>query len=332
MITKLLPSVNRYPRSLIYVTTRDHGYTVGNYGALLAEHGVGLKVHSYDGLFRRKTLPLTTYILTDFDRLSSTELEAAAAVRARLIDAGAPVLNDPRHYRPRPQMLHHLRQAGLNPLHAWEPAAGQWPDRYPVLLRTIAAHRGPIGDLIHNRQQAQRRLERAIENGHPISNLTFIEFAGEDIPGQGFRKYAAFRIGGRIIRANTVTDAGWIAKQGQVGLTSDAFYAQEREETVQYPREAHMRAIFDALGHDFGRIDYGLIGGKPVIYEINSNPQMHVRLDHPNPDRSITLRTMQNGIVEALAAVSSPRNPRIVSLHGVFRLPNRSLIRRPRRF
>ena len=35
--------------------------------------------------------------------------------------------------------------------------------------------------------------------------------------------------------------------------------------------------MFDLAGVDYGRADFGLVGGRPQIYEINTNPEIKLR-------------------------------------------------------
>src|SRR5690606_12478798 len=120
---------------------------------------------------------------------------------------------------------------------------------------------------------AKGALEAALLAGYPVRDLLFVEYAAETDPETGgFQKHSAFKIGDRIIRANTVNDKSWMAKNGTRGMATPAQYREERLEMDAYPHEEFVRRVFDAAGLDFGRIDFGIVEGRPQAYEVNSNP------------------------------------------------------------
>lgn len=299
--------VNTSVRRLIYVTSHDHAYTFRGMPEQLHERGVFGRVVSYEKLWGCKWLPRGTYVMTDFDRLSPVENEAAGRLHDHLREAGLPVLNNPRHFRPRDSLLKALHAEGLNGFTCCLPAAGEWPQRYPVFLRTVAAHRGALSDLLHDRAAADAALGQAMNQGHPVRDLMFIEYAAEPQPDTGsFQKHAAFRIGGHIVRANTVNDVSWMAKNGSKGVASQAQYDAERAEMVVYPHHDHVMRVFELAGMQFGRLDFGVIAGRPQAYEINTNPTMALLQAHPNAVRSETMGLVISRLAAALADVAQP--------------------------
>ena len=325
------PFVNRGLRRLTYVTTADHGYTFASLIPALAQRGVAARGLSWERLMRSPRAAAGAFVLTDFDRLSPTEHEVAGLIAARLRDAGLPVLNDPRQFRPRHAFLATLRSAGLNTIPVWQPAAAEWPDRFPVLLRTIAAHRGPIGDLIDTADAARSALTQALAQGLTLADLVFVGFAAEPTPDGLWQKHAAFRVGDRIIRANTVNEASWSAKQGTRGAAPAAFYAAELAEMTDYPHAAHVRAVFDHAGMEFGRMDFGIVGGRIETYEINTNPYLPAPRPHPDPARTLTMQVMQDQLADAMAALPPAPGGGYVSLAGLFPRGARWYRWRPRR-
>jgi hypothetical protein len=297
--------VNTSVRQLIYVCSQDHDYTFNDMPQQLRERGVSGRVLSYEKLWGCRWLPRGTYVMSDFDRLSPVENEIAGRLHDHLRRVGLPVLNNPRHFRPRDSLLKALHAEGLNSFTCCLPAAGEWPQRYPVFLRTIAAHRGALSDLLHDRAAADTALARAIDSGCLIRDLIFVEYAAEPQPNTGgFQKHAAFRVGPHIIRANTVNDAGWMAKTGSEGVASAAQYLAEREEMDAYPHHDYVMRMFEFAGLQFGRLDFGIVAGRPQAYEINTNPSMTLTATHPNATRSETMGLVKSRLASALADVT----------------------------
>lgn len=289
---------------LIYVCTRKHMQTVRQIQASIAQADTGSEflIRPYDWLMSQQSLPRAAYILTDFDRLHVWYHEMLGRVRDRLIESGLPVLNDPRLWLPRPAQIRTLRAAGLSDFGCWLPSHGEEPDRFPCFLRTIAAHRGTASPLLHSPDEAREALSIAMAKGRTLSDLMFVEFAGAPVPGETyFSKHAAFRIGDRILRGLTVTEAKWMAKFGTKGLAGDAFYAAELEETRQYPHAEQVRTVFETAGIEYGRVDFSFLEGRMQVYEINLNPSIKFKMEHPNSDRLETMRLQQRQLIDAFS-------------------------------
>ena len=297
---------------IVAVTTERHRATFRALAELLAEFGVRLERWGYPALFSAPSLPRAGYVLTDFDRLHPWQIELAGRLYRRLRGAGLAVLNDPCRFVPRVALLRRLQAAGINRFGVWLPAEGAMPDRFPVFLRTIHAHRGAESAIISDAEAAERALEKALERGRVLSDLAFVEYAAEPEAGSGlFRKHACYRVGDRLFRAATVTEADWVAKNGTVGAASDAHYAADLAEQSDYPHAALMARVFDLAGVQYGRVDFGIVAGQPQIYEVNTNPDIRFSEDHPNADRRTVITMIRAEMLEALAALppSGPGAP-----------------------
>lgn len=304
-----IPRAVKSPRRLIYVTTADHAYTWAGWPPLLAEHGIRMSMESWERLFKRSRVPRATYVLTDFDRLSPSELEEAAHIHGRLMAQGAHVYNDPRQFRPRAHLLKTLHKAGINSFTCHLPASGEWPERFPVFLRTLAGHRGVLSDLLYDTAQCRQALDTAIGQGYLLSDLAFVEFAAEPTASDGtaiYRKFSAFRIGTNIIRANTVHESHWMAKAGTRGLATDEQYRQELDEMTNYPLKSLVKDVFDCSGMAFGRIDFGLANGRHEVYEINTNPYVGLSGEHPNACRRQSLGLLRQQLFLPLEEITPP--------------------------
>ena len=299
------PAFGGAPR-LIYVHTADHAYTFAKLAARLRDTGVAAFRVNAERLLRSDALPRASYILTDFDRMSPTEVEVTGRIHDALRKAGLPVLNDPRRFRPRHALLRSLHRAGLNRFTCHLPALDEVPDRFPVFLRSIAGHRGVISPLLQTAQDCADAVEEAIAAGYALADLVLIEFAAAPLAGTYvYQKHAAFRIGDAILRANTVNDTQWVAKHGTPGSATDAFYAAELAEMSDYPHAEHLMRAFDLAGVGYGRVDFGIVDGAPQIYEINTNPTTAIRIEHDNPDRLQTLQLLQDNLITHLTNFAS---------------------------
>ncbi len=282
----------------------------------LARLGISVTMESWEQLLHATRVPRATYVLTDFDRLAPSELEKAAKIRQHLQANGARVYNDPRTFRPRAQLIKYLFHTGVNSYTCHLPSSGEWPSRFPVFLRTLAAHRGVLGDLLHDDAACRHALDEALQQGYTISDLAFVEFAASPTPPHDhYQKLSAFRIGDHIVRANTVNDSRWMAKAGVRGLATDEQYRQELEEMKDYPLRDFVRQVFDSAGLEFGRLDFGFSNGRHEVYEINTNPFMSLLHQHPNADRSATLKLMNEQLAAAIDASTPPLEEGWIPLH-----------------
>lgn len=263
------------------------------------------RIWSYDTLFRCGKLPAATWIFSDFDRLSPWDLELAAHVYRNLAGRGARVLNDPATALSRFELLKSLRQHGINRFTVWRADEAAAVDRWPVFVRTDAAHRGALTDLIHTPGDLQQAIGKMIAAGHPARDLMIVEYCAQPLREGLFRKHAAFRVGGSIMSTLSVHDSQWTAKYGQHGIAGAELY---REELDNIRHNAHadvlMRA-FEIARLEYGRVDYAIVDGQPQIYEINSNPTIGRALKHPDPNRIESSRVAEQLFTAALRAIDS---------------------------
>lgn len=307
------PHVNSPDMPVVhYVATGQHLYTVRDLPMALEARGAVLRTWPWADMLKADTLPAGLWVLTDFDRLAAWWIEVAAQRAALLRAAGVPVLNDPGRFVHRAAFLRRMHRAGLNSFDCWCPALGEVPDRFPVFLRTILAHRGTLTDPLPDAGAAAAALQDALAAGHLLGNLVFIEYRAAPDAAGIFRKHAAFRVGDRIIPTLTVNDRGWHAKYGTMGAATDAQYAAERAGITASPHAAALRAAFDLAGATYGRADFGLVDGRVEVYEINTNPAVTALREHPNADRLEAARISHDLLAAALVALIRPGPPVIV--------------------
>ncbi|MEQ3625456.1 MAG: hypothetical protein ABNH26_09775 [Celeribacter sp.] len=293
----------------VFVTTRDHREHLKGLVEAATAAGTPVHVAHYWELMRLTRLPRAVYIFCDLDRLSPAWMELAVRMFDRVREAGLPALNDPRGFLPRAGLIRKMRGAGLIDYTCWLPMLDEWPDRFPVFLRTMAAHRGVFGGLIETEEAARETLAQALAAGHVISDLGFIQFQPTERDANGAtRKYAAFRLGDRIIPAPPVSEQNWLAKHGSVAAATDEAYARDLAEFDINPHEAAIRAVFDLAQLEFGRADFGLHEGRVKVFEINTNPTIGLKLTHPNADRNALIDRHGKALVAALKKLT-PDDP-----------------------
>ncbi|HEY3146124.1 MAG TPA: hypothetical protein VGJ75_07225 [Dongiaceae bacterium] len=290
---------------ICFVCTAAHRYTVTKHLPQFA--GVPeFKVWSYDKLFRARSLPRATWVLTDFDRLNFWELELAARHHRNLIGAGQRVLNDPATVAQRFSLLRRLHRAGFNRFNVWSVEAEEWPERYPVFLRTQSAHRGTLTDLIPDRAGLEREIAAALAKGRPRRELMIVEYCAEPVREGLFRKLAMYRVGPTMIANLCVHQSKWIAKDGEKGIAGQELYDDEYRMIDENCHSEELRPAFEIGGIEFGRADFGLVGGRPQVYEINTNPTIVTIRRHPFPIRISASRLFEERLAAALTAIDTP--------------------------
>lgn len=274
----------------------------------------------YDRAFTERRLPRAAYVFTDVDRLAAWDLELAALLYRSLATAGLPVLNDPARVKTRFALLRALHEAGLNDFNAYRIDERVRPARYPVFLRRATGHGKPLSDLLHDWDAVERARDAAVAEGVPEASLLIIEYAAEPVRPGVFRRLALSRIGKQFVPHVCVHDDNWIVKYGRIGSASPELYADERRILCENPHLEPLQRAFEIAGIEYGRADFGLVGGRVQIYEINTNPTLKRGLPHPEAARRENLMQVWDAHLGALRALDpgalsgapvAPRDPRL---------------------
>ncbi|MCK5308685.1 MAG: hypothetical protein KAJ73_08745 [Zetaproteobacteria bacterium] len=298
---------------MIYIlTTRVHTYTHTSTAC-----GEAIGVMTYDDLFSASAVPMGTWIFTDFDRLGFWELELAARVYQELKAAGARVLNNPALVNQRFSLLRRLKNAGLNSFSVWRVEDGEMPDRFPVFLRTQSAHRGVIGELIHDEETLMQEIDKACAEGYPAAQLMIVEYCAQPTDEGVFRKLAAYCIGDTIVQAVSVHENHWAAKYGEDGIAGETLYAEELQLIRDNPFAGDLLKACN-IGHiEYGRLDFGLVDGKVEVYEINTNPTVYFTEEHPYPARLESAALSKKLYIEAMTAIDMSDNGHQIEIKAV---------------
>jgi len=289
---------------IIILTTGQHRYT---HDSVAAETSVDVQVIGYPEFNRASHAARATYIFTDVDRLAAPALVHAAGAFRELREAGMRVLNDPARMLSRFGLLRALHRAGINQFDAYRVENLEEPRRWPVFLRVEGTHTAPVSDLLHNREELEAAIDKAVGEGHPRTTLLIIEYAAEPVLAGLFRKLSAFRVGDRLLGYTCVHDDQWIVKYGQPAIAPPELYEEEYRFVVECPFADVLLKAFDIAGMDYGRVDYGVVDGRPQIYEINSNPDLKLRPEtSPVARRNESNELFTANYLEALKAIDSP--------------------------
>ena len=282
------------------VTTRGHGYTLEH--VVRDRRAPRIERLDYDRLIRSRRLPRVPHVFTDLDRLSAFDRELAGIVYRRLRDRRVPVYNDPARVMTRFALLRALHDAGLNAFNAYRIDEGLRPERYPVFLRRESGHGRPLSDLLPDWDAARRAVDAALSRGIPGINLILVEYCAEPVRPGCFRKHALWRVGPRFVPAVSVHDAGWLVKYGSIGAGGEQLYEEDLRRIRENPFAEALARAFEIGGIEYGRADFGIVDGRPQVYEINTNPAAGEReIAHPSPLRRQGQQEAFQQLLEALA-------------------------------
>lgn len=282
----------------IFVTRAENYDLVAVYKRL---PGFGLM--SYDQLIRSKWLRPARYVFCDLDRLNHWELELAGRFYIQLKEAGLPVLNNPARVRLRFSLINAWKREGINSFGAYRPSDGEYPERYPVFVRKDSSHHGALSDLLHSREELDAELERIESIGIPHSDTMVVEYSAEPAAGDVFYKYAVYRIGDSYFQDTTVTERNWFVKLGEIGSVGEDFFEEEKKRMNEILFEPEVRRAFEVSNIEYGRVDYGILDGKPQFYEINTNPDISFKAEHRSQTRVKSRKIFVENFKAALAAL-----------------------------
>jgi hypothetical protein len=288
---------------IIFVTTENHRYT----HATLDREDIAAKVMSYGEMQQQASkLPVATYVFTDLDRLNNPQLHQVALYYRQLRELGLRVVTDPARVRSRFGLLRALNRAGINDFDAYRAEDLDKPKRWPVFIRAEGNHSAPASGLLHSQAELDAALDDCVRDGVPVAALLIIEYCAEPLENGLYRKLSVFRIADRLIGYTCVHDNQWLVKYGEPGIATPELYQEEHEFVTEHTFAEAMRPMFDMAGVEYGRVDFGMVGGRPQIYEINTNPDLKLR----TKPSSVALRNDSNqrfreNFLEALRAIDT---------------------------
>jgi len=290
---------------LVFVTTRGHAYTV----RAIIEQKMGAtapvsRTMTYDDLFKTEWVPRATFVFTDLERLYPWEARLAADVFRSLKFEGLRCLNDPARVLTRYELLRALHRRGINPFDAYRAEDRPKPQRFPVFLRGDQDH-GLGGDLLSSQDALDYYLDCLIDGGMPLRGLIVVEFCAEPACEGVWRKFGSFRIGDRLHIDHHVTQETWFVKDGNADISPEWLYLDEHRRVTQEQCPDAVGEAFRLAGIEYGRADHATVGGREVVYEINTNPDIRELRPHRLRIRDETLAHSRTIMGANLFAIDS---------------------------
>ncbi|MCW5713787.1 MAG: hypothetical protein KIT43_04640, partial [Bauldia sp.] len=298
---------------IYFVTHHDTPHPIATAASVGRKEGLAdIRLLTYRALFTKRRAPVGHYVFTDFDRLTSYEIEAAEILARRLVEAAprAKILNRPAMVLERFALLRRLAAAGLNDFSAYRIDSGDMPQRYPVFIRLEDDCQKPDTALLHSEGEYRAAITALQAAGLPIKRRIAVEYCAESNADGYFRKYGVFRIGDRLVPHHLFHNGDWYVKfasRQRVAEEADPFAPEIIAYLENLPHAAEVMQRFEMASIDYGRIDYGFAAGRLQTYEINTNPLVPFRKLPPSTDLARIRRVLfRQRFFGAFAALDTP--------------------------
>ena len=289
---------------IIVLTVRDHQDTfacfrAGKFGFPAPD----VRTMAYEDLFCARRVPRATYIFADLERLSSWELNLASLRFRRMVKKGLRCLNDPARAMSRFELLRALHRAGVNPFDVYRADEQPRPARFPVFLRDEDHHASPLPELLGGQQELETALAARRARGVPLRGTLVIEHCPAPYGPARWHKWGTFKVADRMSVDHIAVDNTWYVKFGQWDLLDETAVGEEHEVAAANLVAPEVIKAFAMAGIEFGRADHATIGGRSVVYEINTNPYLGPYVPDPIPLRFKTQALVRTRLAAALAAI-----------------------------
>ncbi len=217
------------------------------------------------------------YLFCDLDRLTLSARETLARLHAELRDlCGAErVLNDPLHSLLRYDLLRTMHAVGINEFAVRRVNAHDVPAKFPLFLRS-RHHQDASPVLITDAAAYRSAVGELQRTGVPLDSLLAVDFCDVADRGGVYRKYGAFVVGESIVPRHLFFGRQWVLRQAD--LEAPELLAEELAYLEANPHREALQRIARIAGVEYGRIDYGVLEGRPQVWEINTNPMIASRI------------------------------------------------------
>lgn len=228
---------------------------------------------SYDELFRSTTLPRCVHVFTDIDRIDPQDRERAAYLWMTLRQAAPSLelLNHPLLAMRRYELLRSLHETEINDFDVYQLTEARKPRRFPVFLRLEDDHLGPRSELLASQQELDAAVSELVANGKGRDRVIAVEFHAQKETDGLYRKYAAFYLAGAVLPRHLMIGPHWMVKDA-TRIRNESTLAEQRRYCEENPHAEWIASVFRLARIDYGRIDYGVVDGRPQVFEINTNP------------------------------------------------------------
>jgi hypothetical protein len=261
-----------------------------------------VKVVAYEDLLRlRKTRPPRgAYIFTLVSSRQRAR-ETFTRLYRYVLERNGPerVLNDPAKCLRRLELLRALHRSGINPFDAWRASDPAGPQGWPVFLRREGGTLWRQVPLLRDREAYAAELKRAPEP----QKMVAIQWHDTVGPGGIYRKYGAFVVGKQIVPRHVFFSPNWLVKKPDI--VGEAQVAEELAYLESNPHAEALREVCRVGNIAYGRIDYAVQNGRPVIWEINLVPQIMGQVSAEYPQRQAAHQRFIALFARALDALDS---------------------------
>lgn len=229
----------------------------------------------YQSMAAEMTLTSKAHVFSALDQLSPVGRQAVAEIwdQLRAQRPRVRLLNDPRKVLTRFVLLERLHREGLNSFRVFRAADARNVDKFPVFVRSDKKHNGALTDLITSPDALKKAILALRARGNDIEDLMVVEYVDARDNDGRFRKYAAFRVGDRILPSHILVNEHWMVKSD--GSERSLVVAQaEADFQLQGEYNSWISRVFELAGIDYGRLDFGVVNGVPQAWEINMQPTL----------------------------------------------------------
>jgi hypothetical protein len=235
-------------------------------------------VVTYQELLRRPVVEAGVCVFCDFDCLTPALRPIVREAWEQLESTGVRLLNDPRRALDRRQLLERLASLGRNDFRAFAVDGVPADLRYPVFVRRQSEHDGPQTPLLQDHDSLRDALRGLTWpfGPHRRSDLLVVEFCDTSVGGGPHSKYAATRVGERLLNRHIMFSNHWSVKHSGVLIDAEMM-ALERGYLASNPYRDWILETMEIAGVDYGRLDFGICDGRPQAFEINTNPTIGPR-------------------------------------------------------
>jgi hypothetical protein len=274
-LTSLLPARSKGVKAVTFFVTRGHEYTVNVY---LMHHGGcvanQVNVIAYEGIDDVRRIGRSQiYVFTDLERLDRDSLARATQLWDALgaLDPIGIRLNHPTRALRRYELLRLLDARGLNSFRVYRLNEYRTPRTFPVFIRREDDHPHVAPPLIHDQSALTAAIDQIVASGTYRDNLLIVEFCDVS-DGQGhYRRFSSFNVNGEIIHRHLAVADSWFCK-GKSPINTEETRREEMAFITSDRYKDQVLEIFHLARLDYGRIDYAIIDGRIVTWEINTAP------------------------------------------------------------
>ena len=264
-----------------------------------------IRVESYDRVVRQSQLPAATYIFCDLERLSDFELQIAASLHQAIVATGLRTLNNPARVKLRYELLRDLAARGITPFSVYRCDDNPRPQRFPVFLRFEAGHIKPLPALVPDQATLDKTIEALKRNGYAAASMLVVECVPSDRIEGRWHKWGAFGVSGETMLDHIAVDDNWLVKTGKWDLLTPGIVTLENQAVRENHFAEFASQAFALANIDFGRADFARSGGKPMLFEINTNPFIYDLKPDPHELRQQTIETARRRLAGALFRIDS---------------------------